>query len=300
MQTRSNRARREQRMTSKHSRVRRWRRISPHRTRNEPIRGGLTMDLRGKVAVVTGAASGIGAASARAFAHKGAKVVVVDVNAEGARKVAKELGALAVPCDIAQESQVNAMITEVERALGPVEVLFNNAGVATGGDPLRTPIEVWDKQWQINLMSHVYAVRAVLPGMLERGSGYLLHTASMAGILTSQGNLTYAVTKHAVVGLAEWLSITYHDKGIRVSLLAPLGVRTPMLGNVESPFAPNAAGPIKEPEEVAQQVVDAIDQERFLILTDPIAQKWMNNKNGDLERWLEGMRRMQRTIESGR
>src|SRR5262245_120215 len=300
MQTRSNRARREQRMTSKHSRVRRWRRISPHRTRNEPIRGGLTMDLRGKVAVVTGAASGIGAASARAFAHKGAKVVVVDVNADGARKVAKELGALAVPCDIAQESQVNAMITEAERALGPVEVLFNNAGVATGGDPLRTPIEVWDKQWQINLMSHVYAVRAVLPGMLERGSGYLLHTASMAGILTSQGNLTYAVTKHAVVGLAEWLSITYHDKGIRVSLLAPLGVRTPMLGNVDTNSSrASALGPIKEPEQVAEMVVDAIDAERFLILTDPIAQKWMNNKTNDLERWLHGMRRLQRTMEEG-
>jgi len=136
--------------------------------------------------------------------------------------------------------------------------------------------------------------------MLERGSGYLLHTASMAGILTSQGNLTYAVTKHAVVGLAEWLAITYHDKGIRVSLLAPLGVRTPMLGDVSSPFARNAAGPIKEPAEVADMVTDAIAAERFLILTDPIAQKWMNNKNSDLERWLDGMRRLQKTLEAGR
>ena len=176
-------------------------------------------------------------------------------------------------------------------------MLFSNAGVATGGDPLTTPIEVWNEQWQINLMSHVYAVRAVLPGMLERGKGYLLHTASMAGILTTHGNLTYAVTKHAVVGLAEWLSITYHDKGIRVSLLAPLGVRTPMLGDVESEFARNAAGPIKEPEEVAEMVVDAISAERFLILTDPLAQKWMNNKNDELDRWLNGMRRLQRLIE---
>ena len=143
-------------------------------------------------------------------------------------------------------------------------------------------------------------MRAVLPGMLERGSGYLLHTASMAGILTSHGNLTYAVTKHAVVGLAEWLSITYHDKGIRVSLLAPLGVRTPMLGDPTRPSREDAAGPIKEPDEVADMVVDAIADERFLILTDPIAQKWMNNKTADLERWLNGMRRLQRDDQRGR
>ncbi len=258
------------------------------------------MNLNGKVAVITGAASGIGAACARAFRANGARVAVVDLNADGARRVAKEIGGVAIPCDIASESAVGAMVAEAEKSLGPIDVFFSNAGVATGGDPLKTPIDVWNAQWQINLMSHVYALRAVLPGMLARGSGYLLHTASMAGILTSQGNLTYAVTKHAVVGLAEWLSITYHDRGIRVSLLAPLGVRTPMLGDVESPFARNAAGPIKEPEEVAEMVVQAIAEERFLILTDPIAQKWMNNKNADLERWLGGMRRLQKTLEAGR
>ena len=257
------------------------------------------MDLADKVAVITGAASGIGAACARAFAAKGARVVVVDVNADGARAVAREIGGLAVPCDVAREADIDTLVKETERRLGPVDVFFSNAGVATGGDPLTTPIDVWQTQWQINLMSHVYALRAVLPGMLERRSGYLLHTASMAGILTSHGNLTYAVTKHAVVGLAEWLSITYHDKGIRVSLLAPLGVRTPMLGNIDSAFARNVAGPIKEPEEVAEMVVDAMAAERFLILTDPIAQKWMNNKSADLERWLRGMRGMQRILEGG-
>ena len=257
------------------------------------------MDLADKVAVITGAASGIGAACARAFAAKGARVVVVDVNADGARAVAREIGGLAVPCDVACEADIDTLVKETERRLGPVDVFFSNAGVATGGDPLTTPIDVWQTQWQINLMSHVYALRAVLPGMLERRSGYLLHTASMAGILTSHGNLTYAVTKHAVVGLAEWLSVTYHDKGIRVSLLAPLGVRTPMLGNIDSAFARNVAGPIKEPEEVAEMVVDAMAAERFLILTDPIAQKWMNNKSADLERWLRGMRGMQRILEGG-
>jgi NAD(P)-dependent dehydrogenase (short-subunit alcohol dehydrogenase family) len=257
------------------------------------------MDLNNRVAVITGAASGIGAATARAFAKQGAKVVVVDVNASGARAVAKEIGGLAIACNVASEADTNALVEQTQRELGPIDVFFNNAGVATGGDPLTTPIHVWNDQWQINLMSHVYAIRAVLPGMLERGEGYLLHTASMAGILTSQGNLTYAVTKHAVVGLAEWLAITYHDQGIRVSLLAPLGVRTPMLGDTNSAFARNAAGPIKEPAEVADMVVDAIKAERFLILTDPIAQKWMNNKNADLERWLTGMRRLQKVMTEG-
>ncbi len=257
------------------------------------------MELHEKVAVVTGGASGIGAACARAFAAEGARVAVVDRNAEGARTVAKEIGGLAVGCDVAREAEIDSLVRETERALGPIDVFFNNAGVATGGDPLTTPLDVWQSQWQINVMSHVYAVRAVLPGMLARKSGYLLHTASMAGILTSHGNLTYAVTKHAVVGLAEWLSVTYHDKGVRVSLLAPLGVRTPMLGNIDSAFARNVAGPIKEPEEVAQMVVDAMREERFLITTDEIAQKWMSNKTADVERWLGGMRRMQKLLEGG-
>jgi len=256
------------------------------------------MDLNDKVTIITGAASGIGAACARAFAARGARVVAVDINDEGAQSVAREIGGIAIGCDVAREADVNNLVAETERRLGPVDVLFNNAGVATGGDPLSTPVDVWNAQWQVNVMSHVYAIRAVLPGMLRRGSGYLLHTASMAGILTSHGNLTYAVTKHAVVGLAEWLSITYHDRGIRVSLLAPLGVRTPMLGDPRSPFAQRAVGPIKEPAEVAEMVVDAVDHERFLILTDPLAQKWMHNKTEDLERWLRGMRRLQHAMEA--
>ena len=184
------------------------------------------------------ARAGIGAATAREFARLGARVVVADINADGARAVADDIGATAVRCNVADESDVNALVAEAERAHGPVDLFFSNAGVATGGDPLETPIDVWDDQWQINVMAHVFAVRAVLPSMLERESGYLLHTASMAGILTTHGNLTYAVTKHAVVGLAEWLSITYHDKGIRTSLLAPLGVRTPMLGSSVRGFVP--------------------------------------------------------------
>ena len=251
------------------------------------------MELDNKVCVVTGGASGIGAATCRAFAAKGARVVVTDINMEGAREVAEEIGGLAITCDVSVEAEVNNLVAESEKQLGPIDLFFNNAAVATGGNPLNTPIDVWQDQWNINVMAHVYAVRAVLPGMLERGQGYLLHTASMAGILTSQGNLTYATTKHAVVGLAEWLSITYHDEGIRVSLLAPLGVRTPMLGDLSSPFAVSAAGPIKEPEDVADMVVSGVQSESFLILTDPIAQTWMERKTNDPERWLTGMRRLQ-------
>jgi NAD(P)-dependent dehydrogenase (short-subunit alcohol dehydrogenase family) len=255
------------------------------------------MDLSGKVSIVTGGASGIGAACCRAFAQAGARVAVVDRNIEGAQSVADEIGALAVGCDVGDEVSVNDMIRTVERDLGPVDVCFNNAGIATGGDPLTATPDVWNEQWAVNVMGHVYAVRALLPAMLERGSGYFLHTASMAGILTSHGNAVYASTKHAVVGLAEWLSITYHHRGIRVSLLAPLGVRTPMLGDTSSPFATMVAGNIAEPEDVARMVVDAVGDERFLILTDEIAQEWMGRKTGDLERWLRGMRRVQERME---
>ena len=148
-------------------------------------------------------------------------------------------------------------------------------------------------------MAHVYAARAVLPGMLERGSGYLVHTASMAGILSTHGNATYAATKHAVVGLAEWEAFTYAHRGIRVSCLCPLGVRTPMLGDPTGPWR-GGVGPVKEPEEVAEQVEDAIRAERFLILTDPIAQEWMERKTADPDRWLRGMNRMQQRIEEAR
>ena len=256
------------------------------------------MELTDKHAVITGGASGIGAATARAFARLGGRVVVADLNGEGARQVAAEIGGEAVVCDVAREEDVGALVEQAERRYGPIDVFFSNAGIATGRSPLDTDIDVWNEQWQVNVMAHVYAVRAVLPSMLERESGYLLHTASMAGILTTHGNLPYAVTKHAVVGLAEWLSITYHDKGVRVSLLAPLGVNTPMLGGSQSGFRSNAAGPIKEPEDVAQMVVDAVFEERFLILTDPIAETWMDRKANDLERWLNGMRRMQAKIEA--
>ncbi len=253
------------------------------------------LDLDDRVCIVTGGGSGIGAALCRALAAAGAAgVAVVDRNLAGAEAVAAELGerGLAIGCDVGEEADVNRMVDAVMDRFGRIDVLCNNAGIANDGDIMATPIGVWDQQWQVNVMAHVYAVRAVLPHMLERGSGIIEHTASMAGILTSHGACTYATTKHAVVGLAEWLSISYHDRGIRVHLLAPLGVNTPML-DTSSDFARNAAGPIREAGEVAQQVLDAFAEERFLVLTDPIAQTWIERKTADLERWLVGMRRLQ-------
>jgi NAD(P)-dependent dehydrogenase (short-subunit alcohol dehydrogenase family) len=214
--------------------------------------------------------------------------------------VAGEVDGIAVTADVSDESSVNAMVAEVTSRLGPIDICFSNAGVATGADILTTEPEVWNAQWAVNVMAHVYAVRAVLPGMLERGTGYLVHTASIAGILTSHGNVTYATTKHAVVGLAEWLSITYHHRGIGVSLIAPLGVRTPMLARADPRFAATVAGPIKEPEDVARSVVDAIRDERFLVLSDPVAQTWIQRKTDDPERWLRGMRRVQQQLEEGK
>ena len=262
-------------------------------------RGSDVIELNGKVVIVTGGASGIGAASCRALAAAGAQIAVVDRDAPGCQAVADEVDGIAVVADVSNEASVNAMVDEVVARLGPVDICFSNAGVATGGDILSTEPEVWNEQWAINVMAHVYAVRAVLPGMLERGTGYLVHTASMAGILTSHGNVVYATTKHAVVGLAEWLSITYHHRGIRVSLIAPLGVRTPMLAGADPRFAAVVAGPIKEPEDVAASVVDAIRSERFLVISDPIAETWMQRKTDDPERWLRGMRKVQQQLEEG-
>ena len=257
------------------------------------------MQVKDRVCVVTGGGSGIGKALCERFAADGARaIVVVDQNADGAAAVAESVGGRAEVVDVSSEADVTAMLHAVEEDLGPIDLLCNNAGIASGGDPLTTPIDEWQRQWDVNVMAHVYAIRAVLPSMLARGEGHILHTASMAGILTSHGNAHYATSKHAVVGLAEWMSITYHDEGVHTYLLAPLGVRTPMIGDTDSEWARTAAGPIAEPEEVAEMVTDAFAHGRFLILTNDIAQKWMDFKTKDPEKWLRGMRRLQGQIAS--
>src|SRR6476659_3614552 len=200
------------------------------------------MELTDRVAVVTGGASGIGRALAWRLAEEGARgVVVADLNAAGAQAVATEIGerALGVGCDVADEAQVIDLVARAQAAFGPVELFCANAGVAVGTD-VETPEEVWDLALGVNVRAHVHAAKALLPGWLERGEGYFLTTASAAGLLTQIGSAPYAVTKHAALAFAEWLSVTYGDRGVKVSCLCPMGVNTPMLhggilqGGVES------------------------------------------------------------------
>ena len=256
------------------------------------------MELSGKVAVVTGGASGIGAAMCRRFAAEGAKgVVVADMQDEAALRVAEEIGGLAVSTDVSVEADVEALVQRAEEAFGPVDLFCSNAGIGGGGGVESTD-EEWDRVWRVNVMAHVYAARAVVPGMVARGEGYLLNTASAAGLLTNIGNASYSVTKRAAVALAEWLAITYGDQGVKVSCLCPQGVRTPMLlGGLEldDPSAAMvlASGRMIEPEDVAEAVVEALRDERFFVLPHPEVAEFVKRKAEDPDRWLRGMRKLQ-------
>ena len=257
------------------------------------------MELADSVVVVTGAGSGIGAALARRFAAEGARgVVVADLDGSSATAVAAEIGGLAIQADVASEAENVAMIAAAEDAYGPVDLLCLNAGIATGGS-VDASNDAWDRAWAVNVMSHVYGTRAVLPSMLERGSGYLLHTASAAGLLTNLGAAPYSVTKHAVVALAEWLSITYGDAGIGVSCLAPQFVDTAMLDDlttISDGFHEFAVDTSISTDQVADVVVAALAEERFLILPHPEVAEYFVNKASDYERWLGGMRKLQRNL----
>jgi NAD(P)-dependent dehydrogenase (short-subunit alcohol dehydrogenase family) len=255
------------------------------------------MNVSGRVAVVTGAASGIGRALARRFADEGARgVVVADLDGAGAQAVAAEIGGLGVACDVASEAQVVELVQRTEEAFGPIDLFCANAGVAVGTDEA-TPDAEWDLALAVNVRAHVYAARALLPGWLERGEGYFLATASAAGLLTQIGSAPYAVSKHAAVAFAEWLSITYGDRGIRVSCLCPMGVRTPMTaGDGLATDIVASAGTMLEPEEVADAVLEGLRDERFLILPHPEAMTFLQRKVDDHERWLAGMRRLQARV----
>src|SRR5262252_7270722 len=216
------------------------------------------MEMKGKVVVVTGGASGIGAALVRRFAREGAAgMVVADMNHEQAKAVAAEVNGLAVRTDVSREADVQALIAQATQRHGRVDVLCSNAGIAIGGG-VDTPNAEWQRIWDVNLMAHVYGARAVLPQMLERGEGYLLNTASAAGLLSHPESATYAVTKHAAVSFAEWLSINYGDKGIRVSCLCPQGVRTPMLMGKDSDRQSFLLEGSVSAEQVADDVVAAM------------------------------------------
>jgi len=268
------------------------------------------MDPAGKIIVVTGGASGIGRAMSRRFAAAGAAAVAVaDLDAAGAGAVATEVErvgsrSLAVPTDVSVEEQVIALVDRVESDLGPIDLFCSNAGIAVGGG-VETPNEAWEAIWGINVMAHVYAARTLIPRMRERGGGYLLNTASAAGLLTNLGALPYSVTKHAAEALAEWIAITYGEFGIKVSCLCPQGVRTPMLmGGLEDRdpggSAVTAAGGLMEPEEVAEAVIAGLAQEKFLILPHPEVAEYLRRRAADPDRWLAGMRRQWEQIKQFR
>jgi len=248
--------------------------------------------LADKHVVVTGGASGIGRSLCLRFAAEGARAVVVaDRDEEGAARVAGECGGEPFALDVSDEAGVRALVAQAEERSGPVDLFVSNAGIGIGGG-VEVPDDEWQRIWDINVMAHVYAARALLPGILERGEGYLVSTASAAGLLTQIGSAPYAVTKHAAVALAEWLAVTYGERGLKVSVLCPQAVRTAMTAGGDG----GAAGVdgMMEPEQVADCVVEALDEERFLILPHPEVEEYMQRKAGDYDRWLRGMQRLQK------
>jgi len=258
------------------------------------------MEVNDKLAVVTGAGNGIGAALVRRFHAEGARTLVVaDIDGGAARAVADEVGGIAVEADLSTEAGNREMV-ETALALGPIDLLCCNAGIAVNGG-VEASDEDWQRSWDINVMAHVWAVRAALPAMLERGEGHILTTASAAGLLSNIGTAPYSVTKHAAVALAEWLSITHGEDGIGVSCLCPQGVRTNMLfpdgADEDDPaLASVRAQGVLEPEDVAQAVVEGLAEDRFLILPHPEVQGYVQARATDREGWLAAMRRLQARI----
>jgi NAD(P)-dependent dehydrogenase (short-subunit alcohol dehydrogenase family) len=261
------------------------------------------MELAGKVAVVTGGGNGIGGALARRFASEGARVMVADIDAAAGNAIAEEIGSSSCATDVAIEDDVIELVRRTEAEIGPIDLFASNAGIAIAGGVEATN-EQWQRIWDVNVMAHVYAARAVLPSMLDRGEGYLLQTVSAAGLLTNIGAAPYSVTKHAALGLAEWLSVTFGDEGIKVSALCPQGVATDMLvsahdrDHASAGSSVLASGRVLQPEEVAEVVVEGLRDERFLILPHPEVAGYFGNKAVDYERWLGGMRRLQARVRS--
>ncbi|HEX7045315.1 MAG TPA: SDR family oxidoreductase [Burkholderiales bacterium] len=256
------------------------------------------MKIQDKVVVVTGGATGIGRALCRRFKEEGARgIVVADIDAAGAEAVAREIGGLAVRTDVAIEAEVAELARAATEKYGQIDLFCSNAGIIVrGGEGV--PDADWQRIWQVNVMAHVYAARAVLPQMLARGEGYLLQTASAAGLLSQIGSAPYAVTKHAAVAFAEWLAMTYGDRGIKVSCLCPQGVRTNMLlgpdGNRKSFLT---AGSLSA-EEVAEAVVRGLEAETFLILPHPEVLEYFRRKGADYDRWIRGMQRLQAKVKA--
>lgn len=249
------------------------------------------MELSGANVVVTGGANGIGRALCEAFARAGARsIAVVDLDQDRADEVAKAVGGRAFRVDVSSRDAIESLVHEVEGEAGPIDLFVSNAGILLVGGP-ELPTADWQRIWDVNVMAHVHAANAVLPSMLARGRGYLLNTCSAAGLLTQIGSAPYAVTKHAAVAFCEWLSITYGDRGIRVSALCPQAVRTNMSAIVEGGGVAGVDGMI-EPEELARVTVEGLREEKFLILPHEVVRTYYQRKGQDIDRWLAGMRRL--------
>ena len=251
------------------------------------------MQVKNKVAVITGGARGIGAELARRFKKEGARAVVIsDLDGDGAEKVAAEIGGISMRVDVGKEDEIQNLVDETIRRFDQIDLFCSNAGIFVPGG-LDAPNTLWARMRDIHVMAHVYAARAVLPGMLARGEGYLLQTVSAAGLLTSIESPIYAVTKHAALALAEWISMTYGDAGIKVSALCPQGVRTDML--MQDPDNYLVEGSVSV-EQVADAVIEGLADERFLILPHPEAAEYFRRKATDYDRWLRGMRRFRSEV----
>lgn len=253
------------------------------------------MQIQGKVVIVTGGSNGIGRALCHAFAKAGAKAVVVaDIDRDAGMKVANEIKATGsfVACNVASEQEVKSLVDSVTSKHGQVDFFCSNAGIGTAGGPEASDKD-WQRSWDVNVMAHVYAARAVLPQMLARKEGYLIQTVSAAGILTQIGSAPYSVSKHAAMSFAEWLSISYGDQGIRVSALCPMGVKTQMLAKAEFSGGSFLLETAIEPDQVAAETIKVVGEEKFLILPHADVAKFFQQKAGDYDRWLRGMRRLQ-------
>ncbi len=250
------------------------------------------MKLDNKVAVVTGGAGGIGSALCRALAEKGAKVVVSDLNLEAAQKVASDIGGLAIACDVSRESEIQRLISDSQAQLGDIDLFVSNAGFGVGEPDhvASASDDVWQKNWELHVMSHVWASRALLPKMVERGDGYLVNTASAAGLLVQIADAAYSATKHAAVSLAESLAIGHGDDGIKVSVICPQYVNTNILAVSDDERGKKMEGVIT-PEDCAATVVKGIENETFMILPHQEVAGFYQNRANDPSRWIKGMRR---------
>jgi NAD(P)-dependent dehydrogenase (short-subunit alcohol dehydrogenase family) len=252
------------------------------------------MDIAGKVAVVTGAGSGIGAALTQAFSATGARVVAADIDLAKLAEVARNTGAYPIVMDVSIEDDNIRLIEEAESHFGSIDLFCANAGIAYEGSE-QSSDEEWERMWRVNFLSHVYAARHLIPRWQNQGGGYLLVTASAAGLLTNLGAAQYSITKHAAVAFAEWVAITYGDDGVRVSCLCPQGVLTPMLEQ-EAETSEYLLASAITPEAVAESVLLGLADERFLILPHPEVAQFELRRATDRDGWLEAMRRLRRNL----